>query len=75
MLTDPVRTEPQAVLATGVRTDDDGRPLTAAGDVHAVNVFTAGSVRAGTETAALGLAQAARDGHDAGERAARHAAR
>ncbi|HEX6133372.1 MAG TPA: FAD-binding protein [Longimicrobiales bacterium] len=70
MLTDPVRTEPQPVLSTGVRVDPDGRPLDAAGAVAAVNVFVAGSVRAGVETCALGLGAAAAEGWIAGTRAA-----
>ncbi|HSJ31534.1 MAG TPA: FAD-binding protein [Longimicrobiales bacterium] len=74
VLTDPVRTEPQPVLAAGVRTDTEGRPLTPAGEVYLANVFVAGSVRAGTEAAALGLGAAMHDGWAAGERAAALAA-
>lgn len=70
MLTDPVRTEPQPVLAAGVRIDADGRPLTASNDVYLSNVFVAGSVRAGIETAELGLGRAMHQGWAAGERAA-----
>jgi glycerol-3-phosphate dehydrogenase subunit B len=70
MLTDPVRTEPQPVLSAGVRVDADGRPLTPSGDVFLSNVFVAGSVRAGAETALLGLGGAAHEGSRAGERAA-----
>jgi glycerol-3-phosphate dehydrogenase subunit B len=70
MLTDPVRTEPQPVLAAGVRIDADGRPLTASNDVYLSNVFVAGSVRAGVETAELGLGRAMHQGWAAGERAA-----
>jgi glycerol-3-phosphate dehydrogenase subunit B len=70
MLTDPVRTEPQPVLAAGVRIDIDGRPLTASNDVYLSNVFVAGSVRAGVETAELGLGRAMHQGWSAGERAA-----
>jgi glycerol-3-phosphate dehydrogenase subunit B len=70
MLTDPVRTEPQPVLAAGVRVDGDGRPLTESNDVYLRNVFVAGSVRAGIETAALGLGGAMHQGWSAGERAA-----
>lgn len=74
VLTDPVRTELQPVLSAGVRVDMDGRPLTPAGEVFLSNVFVAGSVRAGVETALLGLGAAAYDGTAAGERAASLAA-
>jgi glycerol-3-phosphate dehydrogenase subunit B len=74
VLTDPVRTEPQPVLSAGVRVDDQGRPLTPAGEVFLVNVFVAGSVRAGIETAVLGLGAATHDGSAAGARAASLAA-
>ena len=70
MLTDPIRTEPQPVLGAGVRIDTDGRPLTASNDVYLSNVFVAGSVRAGVETAELGLGRAMHQGWAAGERAA-----
>ncbi|MBR9989500.1 MAG: FAD-dependent oxidoreductase [Gemmatimonadetes bacterium] len=73
VLTDPVRSEAQPVLSAGVRVDRDGRPLNPGGDVFVANVFVAGAVRAGTETAALGLGTATRDGWTAGERAATHA--
>lgn len=74
VLTDAVRSEPQPVLAAGVRIDTEGRPLTPAGDVYLTNVFVAGSVRAGVEAAALGLGAAMHDGWAAGERAASLAA-
>lgn len=74
VLTDAVRAEPQPVLAAGVRLDAEGRPLTPAGDVYLTNVFVAGSVRAGVETAALGLGAAMHDGWAAGERSASLAA-
>lgn len=70
VLTDPERSEPQPVLSAGVRVDGDGRPLTPADDAFLANVFVAGSVRAGAETATLGLGAASRDGWDAGSRAA-----
>jgi anaerobic glycerol-3-phosphate dehydrogenase len=73
-LTDPARHEPQPLLALGVATDAQSRPVTASGDVAFDNVFVAGSVRAGIETATPGLAVATHDGWAAGERAARHAA-
>jgi anaerobic glycerol-3-phosphate dehydrogenase len=75
VLTDPERSEPQPVLSAGVRVSGDGRPLTPADDVFLSNVFVAGSVRAGTETATLGLGAAAHDGWEAGARAAAHASR
>lgn len=74
VLTDPERSEPQPVLYAGVRVDSERRPLTPADDVFLSNVFVAGSVRAGAETATLGLGAAARDGWDAGARAATLAA-
>jgi anaerobic glycerol-3-phosphate dehydrogenase len=74
-LTDPVRTEPQPVLAAGLLTDGDGHPVTLSGDVVFRNVFVAGSLRAGVETAALGLGAAAADGWQAGTRAAAAAGR
>jgi glycerol-3-phosphate dehydrogenase subunit B len=73
-LTDAVWLGPQPMLTVGVRSDDEGRPVTKAGDVIFRNVVVAGSVRAGTETASLGLGNAARDGWEAGRRAARMAA-
>ncbi|HEX6307395.1 MAG TPA: FAD-binding protein [Longimicrobiales bacterium] len=73
VLTDPVRTEPQPVLSTGVRVDTHGRPLGVAA-VFAANVFVAGTVRAGAETATFGLGAAAQDGWSAGGRAAGFAA-
>src|SRR5688572_14694723 len=71
VLTDPVRTEPQPVLALGIVNDDDARPLRASGEVCFQNVFAAGAVCAGTMTAALGLGAAADDGWRAGARAAK----
>lgn len=68
-LTDAVRTEPQPVMAAGVATDDAARMVTASGDVVFSNVFVAGSVRGGVETAALDLGSAAHDGWAAGLRA------
>jgi glycerol-3-phosphate dehydrogenase subunit B len=73
-LTDAAWSGPQPVLSVGVRTNGENRPVTEAGDVVFHNVVVAGSVRAGTETASLGLGNAARDGWEAGERAARLAA-
>lgn len=75
VLTDPERSEPQPVLSAGVRVSSDGRPLSPADDVFLSNVFVAGSVRAGTETATLGLGAASHDGWDAGARAAAQASR
>jgi glycerol-3-phosphate dehydrogenase subunit B len=69
-LTDPVRTEPQPVLGLGVATDVDSRLMSAAGDVVFDNVLVAGSIRAGVETASLGLGAAATDGWTIGARAA-----
>jgi anaerobic glycerol-3-phosphate dehydrogenase len=69
-LTNAARRQPQPLLGVGVRCNDDGQPLTEQGDVDATNVFLAGSVRAGTETALLGLGHAAADGWAAGLRAA-----
>jgi glycerol-3-phosphate dehydrogenase subunit B len=65
-LTDPVRTEAQPLLGAGVVTDVRARPLAPGGDVRFTNVFVAGSVRAGVETASLGLGAAATDGWNAG---------
>jgi glycerol-3-phosphate dehydrogenase subunit B len=74
-LTDAVRGGPQPMMRIGVRTNDEGHPITASGDVVFHNVIAAGSVRAGTETASLGLGNAACDGWTAGIRAAGIAAR
>lgn len=72
-LTSPRRLAAQPILAAGVPTDDVGRPIDAHGDVFYDNVWVAGSVRAGTTTAALGLGAAAEDGERAALRAlARH---
>ena len=73
VLTDPERAEPQPVLSAGVRVDREARPLTPADDVFLSNVVVAGSVRAGVETATLGLGAAARDGWAAGIQAAKQA--
>lgn len=73
VLTDPERTEPQPVLSAGVRVNGEGRPLTPADEVFLSNVVAAGSVRAGMETANLGLGAAARDGWAAGIQAAKQA--
>jgi glycerol-3-phosphate dehydrogenase subunit B len=70
VLTDPVRTEPQPLLAAGVTTNAASQPVTASGDVVFGNVVVAGSVRAGVETATLGLGAAAADGWSAGARSA-----
>lgn len=69
------RSARQPVLGIGVRTDGDGRPITPSGDQAFHNVFIAGSIRAGAETASLGLGAAARDGWHAGALAAAAAAR
>jgi glycerol-3-phosphate dehydrogenase subunit B len=73
-LTDAVWSGPQPLLTVGVRTNGDSHPVTESGAVIYRNVVVAGSVRAGTETASLGLGNAARDGWDAGSRAVRIAA-
>lgn len=73
-LTRADRTASQPVLGIGVRTDADGRPVTARGDVVFRNVFAAGSIRAGEATAVLGLGNAASDGWRAGTHAAAAAA-
>jgi glycerol-3-phosphate dehydrogenase subunit B len=70
-LTDPVRLEPQAILGVGVATDPDGM-IVADGQAQA-GIFAAGSVRAGVQTAALGLGDAAADGWQAGAAAAARA--
>lgn len=62
---------PQPLLAAGVRTDAEGRPVDRRGDVVYHNVWVAGSIRAGTDAAGLGLGTAAEDGWRAGEAAAR----
>jgi len=69
-LTRPERGEAQPLLAAGVATDAEGRPVDAALDVVYGNVRVAGSIRAGVETAALGLGHAAEEGWRAGLRAA-----
>lgn len=74
VLTDPERAEPQPVLSAGVRVDREARPLTPADDVYLTNVIVGGTVRAGVETATLGLGAAAHDGWAAGARAAQQAA-
>jgi glycerol-3-phosphate dehydrogenase subunit B len=73
LLTAEMRTESQPLLEIGVRTDDEARPVKETGDVVYSNVFVAGSVRAGTTAAALGLGHAATEGWNAGLRAAMHA--
>jgi glycerol-3-phosphate dehydrogenase subunit B len=73
-LTDAVRAGSQPLLTVGVRANEAGQPVTPAGDVIFRNVVVAGSVRAGTEAASLGLGNAASDGWEAGARAARIAA-
>ncbi|MEX1184474.1 MAG: FAD-binding protein [Gemmatimonadota bacterium] len=74
ILTDPARDEPQPVLMLGVRTNDAAQPLTGSGGAAYSNVVVAGSIRAGVQTALLGLGAAARDGWSAGARAAALAA-
>jgi glycerol-3-phosphate dehydrogenase subunit B len=74
-LTDAVWSGPQPLLTVGVRANGDSHPITESGAVIYRNVVVAGSVRAGTETASLGLGNAARDGWDAGSRAVQIAAR
>ncbi|MEX0891565.1 MAG: FAD-binding protein [Gemmatimonadota bacterium] len=74
-VTDVDRTDAQPLLAAGVRLDADGRPLGTEGVAGAANVWAAGSVRAGAETAWLGLGHAAAEGWRAGTRAAAAAAR
>ncbi|CAN5640464.1 hypothetical protein BH23GEM9_BH23GEM9_06590 [soil metagenome] len=69
-MTDPVRHEPQPLLRTGVAAEPSGCPLPAPGAKALRNVFVAGSVREGTETATLGLGHAAGEGWEAGLRAA-----
>ncbi|HEX6938321.1 MAG TPA: FAD-binding protein [Longimicrobiales bacterium] len=69
-LTDPDRADDQPLLRAGVRTDAGARPVDRAGDVVYENVRVAGSVRAGVESATLGLGHAADDGWRAGELAA-----
>jgi glycerol-3-phosphate dehydrogenase subunit B len=69
-LTDAGRRQPQSLLGVGVRSNEDGQPLSPRGDVAVANAFLAGSVGAGTETATLGLGHAAAQGWAAGRRAA-----
>jgi anaerobic glycerol-3-phosphate dehydrogenase len=73
-VTDVDRLDGQPLLAAGVRLDGDGRPLGAESVAAAANVWVAGSVRAGAETAWLGLGHAAAEGWAAGGRAATAAA-
>jgi glycerol-3-phosphate dehydrogenase subunit B len=65
-LTHAIRDMAQPALSTGLLTDERGRPAGPGGEPACRNVFAAGSVRAGAETAALGLGHAARDGWSAG---------
>jgi len=73
-LTRPEREAPQPLLGAGVRDDGSGRPVDRRGDVVYHNVRVAGSIRAGIETARLGLGEAAADGWAMGEAAADAAA-
>jgi len=68
-LTNAQRTEDQPLLALGVATDDEGRPVGASGSVIYENVWLAGAVRAGHTLGDCGLGDAAVDGWSAGERA------
>ncbi|HUP90400.1 MAG TPA: FAD-binding protein [Longimicrobiales bacterium] len=69
MLTDAVRTEEQPLMAAGVQTDDEHRPVNRVGDVVHQNVFVAGSIRAGWTSATHGIGECAQDGWNAGMRA------
>lgn len=69
MLTEAVRTEAQPLMAAGVQTDDEQRPVNRAGDVVHPNVFVAGSIRAGWTSATHGMGECAQDGWNAGMRA------
>ena len=73
-LTRPERDAAQPLLGAGVRDDGSGRPVDRRGDVVYHNVRVAGSIRAGIETARLGLGDAAADGWAMGEAAAELAA-
>ena len=73
-LTRPEREAPQPLLGAGVRDDGGGRPVDRRGDVVYTNVRVAGSIRAGVETARLGLGEAAVDGWAMGGAAADMAA-
>jgi anaerobic glycerol-3-phosphate dehydrogenase len=73
-LTRPDREAAQPLLGAGVRDDGGGRPVDRRGDVVYSNVRVAGSIRAGMETARLGLGKAAADGWAMGEVAADAAA-
>jgi anaerobic glycerol-3-phosphate dehydrogenase len=68
VLTDAVRTLPQPILRAGIP-GDEPLPATEA------SVFVCGAARAGVDAATLGLGHAARDGWEAGLRAAATAAR
>lgn len=68
-VTSAQRLAAQPILAAGVRTDEVGRPIDENGDIVYENVWTAGSVRAGTTTVELGLGAAAEDGTRAATRA------
>lgn len=65
-LTDPVRSEEQVLLGAGVHTDERLRPVNRALDVVYENVFAAGTVRAGWNTAQAGLGHCAEEGWMAG---------
>lgn len=71
MLTDADRDADQPLLAAGVHTDDEHRPVNRTGDVVYPNVFVAGSIREGWNTAVAGIGDAALDGWNTGLRACR----
>lgn len=73
-LTHADRTLPQPLLRAGVARDERARPVDGTGRVAYHNVYVAGSIVAGVETAGLGLGHAAADGWRAGELAAEAAA-
>jgi glycerol-3-phosphate dehydrogenase subunit B len=61
---------PQPLLAQGIVTGDDGRPVDAAGATLLRNVWVAGAVRAGTEAGVWALGAMAAEGWAAGIAAA-----
>jgi anaerobic glycerol-3-phosphate dehydrogenase len=73
LLTSELRTDTQPMLGVGICTNAESNPVYDSGDVIYDNVFVAGSIRAGVETASLGLGDAAADGWNAGLHAAAHA--
>jgi glycerol-3-phosphate dehydrogenase subunit B len=69
-LTNADRREEQPLLAAGVMVDAEDRPVNLKGEPVFENVWAAGAVRRGYDSASQGLGHAAAQGWAAGERAA-----